>query len=464
MNDSTQAICHCIIGHPSAAKFLVIKHADGWSPPVALVSDGQSMAHQVGLINRGMLENYGFMTVALRQLAASPGYHCVELEMLSQHGRSGLQAVWVGKKEYAQFRRSAPGQFDPMAAWLEEREKGITPENRPRWEKKNWCAGARDWIQKGLRSLNMPQTGPVEQVRAFRTPSCVLRAPTSRGYVYFKACQDVPPAEAALTRELAEKWPHYVDKPLMVDAKRNWMLSRDYGDPRLARPAYADYPRVASALADIQLGSLDAAEKWSALGCPAVSLDTLTELAGNIESLAPILAAGGGDMAITEREIEQLAAIGLRNEKTLERLSGYAIPDMLVHPDLWFTNIARKPDGLFIMDWSGTVIAHPFFSLMKLIRFRELETEARMPVQGDPAADPILIDSIINAYLEGFSPFESPERLREAMTLVREVHGLWRLFTWRQALSLEEDMSVSYQSVARHLQRIARSMIGAVPV
>jgi len=459
MNQPRPITCHCIISHPTAAKFLAIKHADGWSPPVAVLSDDRSIVSQVHSVNQGMMDNYGFLTVALRRLAASPGYRCLELEMLAPRGRAGLQAVWIGKSEYTEFRRSSPDQYDPMAAWLDEKEAGRIPDVRPAWEQEGWFATAREWIQQSLKRLHIQQAGPVEQYRAFRTTSNILRVPTSGRYVYFKACMSAQPPEATLTRALAEKWPQYIEKPLLVDEERNWMLSFDYGAPQQVRPSYADYPQVAQMLADIQLGSLESMSEWRRMGCIETSLDQLSEFAGNLDGLSGLLTAGGGEMALSNEELTALSSGAGQLQAAVEKLAAHGIPDMLVHPDLWFTNINRKASGFALYDWSGTRIAHPFLSLLKLIRFRELEVENRIPTLGDPADDEQLIADILSAYLERFNSHGSPQSLAEAMNLARELHNLWRLYIWHSALAHEENLSPGYQSVVRHLQRIARQMV-----
>jgi hypothetical protein len=459
MNQPRQITCHCIISHPTAAKFLAIKHADGWSPPVALLSDNSSIVGQVDLVNQGMMNNYGFLTVALRRLAASPGYRCLELEMLSPRGREGLQAVWVGKDEYSQYRRSAPDQYDPIAAWLDEKEKGVIPEVRPPWERAGWFAMARDWIQQSLKRLNIHQAGPVEQYRAFRTTSSILRVPAGGSHIYFKACMNAQPAEVAMTVALAERWPQYIDKPLLADVERNWMLSWDYGSPQQVRPTYDDYPQVARMLAEIQLGSLASMPEWQRLGCNATSLNQLSEFAGNLDQLSGLLRAGGGAMALSQEELKALSGTVGQLQEASEKLASHDIPDMLVHPDLWFTNINRKAGGFSIYDWSGTRLAHPFFGLLKLIRFRELELENRMPTQGDPAGDDLLISDIVDAYLGEFRQYGTPQSLAEAMTAARDLQNLWRLYIWHEALAFVEKLSPSYQSIVRHLQRIARQMV-----
>ena len=192
-----------------------------------------------------------------------------------------------------------------------------------------------------------------------------------------------------------------------------------------------------------------------------MTLDRLSDFAAGLDSLSSALTMGGGEMALTQQEVTALLAQAGQLQSNLKKLSDYAIPGMLVHPDLWLPNITRSRKGFSVHDWAGTAVAHPFFSLMKLIRFRDLEIENKLPAKGDPAVDDALVERITGAYLEAFSGLETPERLAEAFALVQEVYGLWRLYIWNQALAWEEPMSVGFQSVVRHLQRIARQMVEA---
>jgi hypothetical protein len=469
MNQQELATCHCIISHPSKPKFLTVRHSDNWSPPIVRFPPEGGLVAKAKLITDGVMNKYGFKTTVLRHLKSSPKYHCIELEMQSAKSPKKLQAVWVGSKEYAKYRRSSRRQFDPFAAWLKEQEAGRIPELRPPWEQKAWFDSASLWLHHQLNRLNIQTTGSVEQFRAFRTASSILRVPTSQGMVYFKASFNHPPLEAPLTKALAQRWPGHVPAPLAIDEKRNWMLSMDYGNRDGHRLQFSDYPSIARVLAQIQRESLDSMAQWQELACPVQELEQLSGFIAGFDRLAGVLSEGGG-IALSTEEIDRLGRMSDRLQACCSSLAEFSIPNMLVHPDVWFANLHFRDDGWLITDWSGTVISHPFLSVLKLIRFRELwssqadDLNGPLPPNAPTLAigkegDEKLTTAILDAYLERFEEFESKDRLNEAMALARELEGAWRLFKWQQAIAHEEYESVGYQKIARFLQRISREMI-----
>ncbi|MGN6379212.1 MAG: hypothetical protein ACTHNU_09705, partial [Gaiellales bacterium] len=71
------------------------------------------------------------------------------------------------------------------------------------WATAAWRADAQVWVEERLGDLGMLPCGPLEQVS--RHPwSCVLRASTAHGDVYFKANIPVLFHEPSLVRLLGE--------------------------------------------------------------------------------------------------------------------------------------------------------------------------------------------------------------------------------------------------------------------
>jgi hypothetical protein len=266
MNQPELATCHCIISHPSKPKFLVIKHSDRWAPPTVGIRAAGPMSTKVKSITDGVQQKYGLRTRALRHWVALPKYHCVELEMPANAATRKLQAVWVGSKEYAEYRSSTRGSFDPFAAWLHQAEAGGPGPQRP-WERAGWFDGAANWMLHELDRAGVQVTGSVEQVMAFRLASCVLRVPTTGGDMYLKASLQQQPLEATLTRAVARRWPDWVPAPLAVDERQNWMLSRDHEGSGM-QLRFADYPSIARAVATLQVESMSSLQDWRAVGCP----------------------------------------------------------------------------------------------------------------------------------------------------------------------------------------------------
>jgi hypothetical protein len=332
-----------------------------------------------------------------------------------------------------------------------------------------WFSSASLWIHHQLNRLNIQVTGSLEQFRVSRTASAILRVPTSQGMVYFKASYDRAPLEAPLTRALAQRWPDHVPAPLAIDEKRNWMLSMDYGSGRQHELQFTDYPAIARILATIQHESLQSMPQWQGLACPVQDLEELSGFIAGLDGLAGVLSEGGGS-ALSADEITRLLKMRDRLQARCNLLAGFQIPEMLVHPDVWFANLYVRDGGWSITDWSGTVISHPFFSVLKLIRFRKLWSSHAGSRSGNESlndssqagvkkSDEVLTAAILDAYLEQFEAIESRNRLNEAMLLARELEGAWRLYRWQQAIACEEYESVGYQKIARHLQRISRDMI-----
>ena len=456
MNQPELATCHCIISHPSKPKFLVIKHSDRWAPPTVGIRAAGPLSTKAKIITDGVQQKYGLKTRVLRHWVSLPGYHCVELEMPSPVATRKLQAVWVGSKEYAEYRSSVPGTFDPFEAWLKQAEAGGPGAQRP-WERAGWFDGAANWMLHELDRSGIQVTGSVEQFMAFRLASCVLRVRTAEGDMYLKASLPQQPFESTLTRVVASRWPDWVPAPLAVDERQNWMLSRDYEGAGM-QLQFADYPSIARAVATLQVESMSSLQDWRALGCPAVGPGELSAFAEAPGRLSEILGKGG-DNALSEQELNRLLQLTGGWKAAGQSLADLPLPNALLHSDLWYPNLYRREGGFWITDWSGAMIGHPFFSVLKLLRFRALWQGAQAPLPDSDEACASLTEAIVSEYLEPFSSLDTAERLREALALVRQLEGPWRLLKWARAIDLEELGGFHYQRIARTMRRIARQLI-----
>lgn len=456
MNQQELATCHCIIAHPSKPKFMVIKHSDRWSPPIVGIRAAGPMSTKATMITDGVRQKYGLNTRALRHWVSLPNYHCVELELCSDVAARKLRAVWVGSEEYAKYRTSAPGSFDPLEAWLKQMESGGPGPQRP-WERPGWFDDAANWMLHELDRHQIRVSGSVEQFMAFRLASSVLRVRTAEGYMYLKASLQQQPLESTLTQALARRWPDRVQTPLAVNERHNWMLSRDYEGSGM-QVRFEDYPSIARAVATLQVESMSSLEDWRALGCPTVEPGALVALAEGMDRLSAILGKGG-DNPLSEQEFDRLMQLGAAWTAAGHALTSHSVPNALLHNDLWYPNLYRTEGGFWISDWSGAMLGQPFFSVLKLLRFRTLwqGAQPRLPDTDEACAG--LREAIASAYLEPFSRFDTPQRLREALALAGKLEGPWRLLKWVRAIELEDYGGFHYQRIARTMRRIARELI-----
>src|SRR5690606_18442017 len=190
--------------------------------------------------------------------------------------------------------------------------------------------------------------------------SCLLRTPTNQGWVYFKAGNEPPPGEAALTEALAERWPDIVARPLAIDARRNWMLNRDLRAGQ-AEFDLATLPDFAGQLARLQLGSRDDLARWRNLGCREVSLESLVQVCRDPEPHRAVLQEGGGGLDDAEWSRFQQALQPIIDGCGV--LGETGLPMTLVHTDFRDDNLATLDGKQLLLDWSGTIIAHPFLAL-----------------------------------------------------------------------------------------------------
>jgi hypothetical protein len=156
-------------------------------------------------------------------------------------------------------------------------------------------------------AIGRPLTGPVAQVRAWEL-SCILRAPTATGDVWFKTNAALPlfVNEGVVLTTLAELFGDRVPAPLAVDAERGWMLLDDHGE------------EVARSYARMQVEAAGQADRLLAAGCH-------------------------------DRRLDRLAA---QAEAWLPQVG----------------NVARGPAGYTFFDWTDACVVHPFLDLVTIRR------------------------------------------------------------------------------------------------
>ena len=96
---------------------------------------------------------------------------------------------------------------------------------------RGWFAEAERWLRATMERLGRPVTGTVRQARVWRL-SCVLRAPTGDGDVWFKANTTSPlfVNEGVVMGALAGLFPGQVPAPLAVEPERGWMVLADFAE------------------------------------------------------------------------------------------------------------------------------------------------------------------------------------------------------------------------------------------
>jgi len=458
MTEQEVATCHCIIGHPGKAKFLAIRHQTGWTVPTLKFPPGP-LDFRAAMITEGMQVKYGLNARVLRLLVSTPRYHCIELELFQGSGGKKLDAVWVDREQYQEFRSERNDSSDPFDQWLQERERAIVPALRSAWQNPGWFKQADHWIHFQAEKLGLQVTGSVQQFRVGRDTSCLLRAPTSEGKLLFKAGYAKPPGEAALTPFLAERWPQHIVRPLAVDLERNWLLTRDLHDGGVVSPDFSLLPKFARVLAAIQVEGMECADHLKALGCPVRDLHYLLQWMEHKDELLSCLQAGPD--SLSEREAVQISPALSAFANSCRQLLEFGIPAALVHNDFRSGNLAVDGESLRIFNWSDAVIAHPFMTLEHVNSSRvSFHSEHAAHTPEDPTGAPIVRETIA-AYLDCFVAFAARKKLDQAWTLASSLFPLWSLFRVHEKLDWTEKNTPGYEVLATQLKRNARKLISA---
>src|SRR5512144_1760084 len=99
----------------------------------------------------------------------------------------------------------------------------MTVSATPPWSEPGWLEEASAWIRTELERQGMHLNGPIEQPHV-RPWSTVLRVPTDRGALFFKASGRLLANEPALVPVLSRFRCDCVLPVLGVDVERGWML------------------------------------------------------------------------------------------------------------------------------------------------------------------------------------------------------------------------------------------------
>jgi Phosphotransferase enzyme family len=225
------------------------------------------------------------------------------------------------------------------------------------WTDPAWLAEAHEWIQENAARLGAAPVGTIDQ-RHIYPWSTVMRVPTQRGDLYFKANADALQFEAALVTLLAARRPDCVPPLLAVDSERGWMLMADAGT-RLRE--FVEHARDLSCwleilplYAGLQIDMAGDVERMLAAGVPDLRLPTLPEKFGEMLDELDQLQAG---------DRRRLIASIPRVREMCDELAAYGLPETIQHDDLHDGQVFVREGRYLLLDWGDACISHPFFTL-----------------------------------------------------------------------------------------------------
>ena len=318
---------------------------------------------------------------------------------------------WIGRGELADLTLAHPEHLPIIEGYLSELESGHIPPLRPPWARRGWFESASSWIQEQIHHLGYKLTGKIEQLRTWSI-SCVLRAETNAGVLYFKQAAAIPlfGDEPAVTAGLSKFYPNHVPTVLATDNERGWLLLKDFGGAIGWDAPLETREAMYRTFAQIQLDAVNHVDELLGMGC----LDRrLERLPTHLDGLLRDWETSPSRSDVTEAQ--RLRAIAPRLKAMCHELAGYNVPQTLVHGDLHFGNVAFQGDRFIFFDWTDSCVTHPFLDAINI--FGEEDAAKR--------------EQLRDAYLAAWTSYEPMERLMEMWKLAEPLSALHQVISYQ---------------------------------
>ena len=267
--------------------------------------------------------------------------------------------------------------------------------------------------------------------------STVVRLSCDDGAVFFKADHILPPPEAAILGRLAMHKPQFVPRVLAVEEAKGWSLTRNAGPTgptSLDHESSEVWKAIARAFGTLQRNTGLGPDDWVKTGCRDFRGPKLFDAFCDMIENASALEDPGLDAAAKDA----LRRLQPRIQEACDDLMSDGVPPTLVHQDLVPENLVYNAGQVVFLDWSDTVVGHPFFGLDRLLDFCWNDKERKAAVIAD--------------YIAGFEDFASPERLQQSFKRVLWLRVLYEDLRWHHEI-------LALPPESEHAQRLRRDQL-----
>lgn len=377
-------------------RILLLRSDRAWRLPRVVVPD--IWIAQADTIGDAFARRLGTRPRLLRQLRLGEDEAVLELELSDQDWRPPGHGRWAGRDDLDGLRLKDEGQRSLLEAYLVALGRGEVPPERPPWARPGWLDGVRAWLDREIARLGHTVVA-IEQVKQWSI-SAVLRVRTDGPTLYLKASAPLPlfVDEAAVTADLAARFPGYVPIPLAVEPEHRWLLLAEFDELLGWSEPLETRCELFRRFAGLQRRSVPVVDELLAAGCLDRRLHVLEA------QLDPLFANPVAVARLTPEETWELKRLAPELKQVCRRLDALGLPPTLVHGDLHPGNAARIGGELAYFDWTDACIAHP------LIDLHSLQWEEDESVRA----------ALLDAYVEAWDGAVPPE----AVALARVVTPL----------------------------------------
>jgi hypothetical protein len=403
-----------LIVHSTQARVMLQTGELGWRAP-ELRDDGTSLWFDVRRVQRGVAETLGLFSTVLRCVAgddnADPSttrVYCVEGHDPSWSLPEGAQ--WLGLEALAKARLQDEGLRDTIEAALEDLGRADAVASRVAWTRRGWYAAAMQFVAEVLARHELRQAGEPEQERGWQR-SYVLRVPTDRGSVYFKAAPELYGHEPAVTQFLSSAFPGRFPAVLGIDLQRGFLVLQEAGGvPLVTTDDLGIWESTVAGFARLQISCTRRVGDLLDVGCPDLRLGRVAERAQAMVADRDAQLVGQPH-GLTREEADQVASFAPELQRNFAALDALGIPASLEHGDLRSVHLSWDVDGMVCFDLSDCAVSHPFFSAVTLLDFEALP--------GEETHRKEVNQRLVRAYLEPWTEILPMETLLRGYSLAR---------------------------------------------
>lgn len=417
---------HVLLTDQTSARVLMQSSEDGWALPHVRVVGGLWIGetNNISAAIRHMLNlSIDFTILRYASLAANDDEQWDQivwvLECHEELDKPPLNGRWMSGDELATLEMAVPDHRALLVDHLQSRSRSHVPPQRVPWAIAGWYEEAVDWIENGLAELGYTQMGSVEQVKNWSIAS-ILRVPTDRGNVYFKAVADLPlfVNEPVLMDALGTRFPQHIPRPIKIDPLRRWMLMDDFGSSMWEQPIDI-VEKVVSIFAQLQIASIEMVDDLLALGLFDRRLEVLHE------QIDELIAHPLARSKVAPDVMAQMQDFAPALKAMCHELASYNLPQTLGHGDMHLGNVAQQDDRYLFFDWTDASLMHPFVDIIVPWHLRK---------------DKTAIERLRDAYLAPWTAYAPPDKLCKAWRLSRPLHAIHQAVSYLYILDNQEPL------------------------
>ena len=270
--DSPGRESYCLVYHTAEPRLLVLEHGAGVMelPHMMLSRVPWEVGDAVSLAK----DRYGIEMAVLRLVNRGEGdpFFLLECEFVGDHSDLPSGVRWVNVLDVPPSLLRKHPFLSRLRQWWNELQS--PPPGRRSWNQLGWLEQARAWVTDQLARGGTNPPFVFRGVKVGNPFHFVTAIETQEARFFFKAGDHG--REAELTEALRQWYPGQIPEVVAVDASRNWMLMRDFGDRLSDLPEDpACYARMLRQFSLLQIDSTEHIGELMALGCPDLSVASI---------------------------------------------------------------------------------------------------------------------------------------------------------------------------------------------